>query len=124
MWKYGCPTRPVWSDDGLEEERGEDASSVECYEHNVDNFAIEVVGQNWSSEVISLFLEDWEVGRVALSCHLSMDLLCQEMENVFKEGSESLDCPCSLCSECQRSSLVEVTAAKHLSHRGRALTTR
>ena len=37
------------------------------------NLAVEVVGQNWSSEVISLFLEDWEVGRVALSCHLSVE---------------------------------------------------
>ena len=43
------------------------------------NLAIEVVGQNWSSEAISLLLIDWEVGQVALSCHLSMDLLCQEM---------------------------------------------
>ena len=25
-------------------------------------------------------MEDWEVGRVALSCHLLMDLLCQEHE--------------------------------------------
>ena len=32
--------------------------SVEYYEHNVDNLAIEVVGQKWSSEVISFFLED------------------------------------------------------------------
>ena len=46
----------------------EDASSVEHYEHNVGNLALEVVGPNWSSEVISFFLEDWEVGRVALSC--------------------------------------------------------
>ena len=65
MWKYGCPKSQVWSDDGLEEDRGEDASSVEYFQHNVDNFAIEVVGQNWSSEVISLFLEVREVGRVA-----------------------------------------------------------
>ena len=28
--------------------------------------------------------EDWEVGRVALSCHLSMDLLCQELITVFR----------------------------------------
>ena len=69
---------PVWSDDGLEEERGEDTSSVEYYEHNVDNLAIEVVGQ---SEVITLFLDIREVGPVALSCHLSMDLLCQEMRD-------------------------------------------
>ena len=65
MWKYGCPKSQVWSDDGLEEDRSEDASSVEYFEHNVDNFAIEVVGQNWSSEVISLFLEVREVWRVA-----------------------------------------------------------
>ena len=38
--------------------------------------------QNWSSEAISLFLEDWEVERVALSCHLLMDLLCQEMRGM------------------------------------------
>ena len=37
MWKYGCPKSPVCSDDGLEEERGEDTSSVEYYEHNVDH---------------------------------------------------------------------------------------
>ena len=60
MWKYGCPKSQVWSDDGLEEERGEDTSSVEYYEHTVDNLAIEVVGQNWSSEMVSLslFLEE------------------------------------------------------------------
>ena len=27
--------------------------------------AIEVIGQDWSSEVVTLFLEDWELGRVA-----------------------------------------------------------
>ena len=43
MWKYGCP---IWSDDGFEEERCEDASSVECFEDNVDNLAIEDVGKN------------------------------------------------------------------------------
>ena len=73
---------------------------MEYHEHNVDNFAIEVAGQNWSSEVISLFLEDWQVARVALSCHLSVDLLCQEMRDVCKGSSESLDFPRSLCSEC------------------------
>ena len=42
-------------------------ASFEDYEHNVGNLAIEIVGQNWSGEVISLFLQDWEVGRVALA---------------------------------------------------------
>ena len=49
-----------------------------------------------SSEVISLFLEDWEVEPVALSCHLSMDLLCHEMRYACKGGSESLGSPRSL----------------------------
>ena len=68
MFRNGCPKSPVCSSNDWA--GSEDASSLEYYEHNVDNLAIDVVGQNWSSEVISLFLEDW----VALSCHLSMDL--------------------------------------------------
>ena len=107
MWTYDCPKSPVWSGDGFEEERSEDTSSMEYHEHNLGNIAIEAVGQNLTNEVISLFLEDWEVGLVASSCHLSMDLLCQEMRDACRESSESLDYPRSLCSEFQSSSLVE-----------------
>ena len=64
---------------------------------------------NWSSEVISPFLEDWEVGRVASSCHLSMDLLCQENETCMQGELRGLESPRSLCSECQRRSLVELS---------------
>ena len=39
-------------------------------EHTVDDLAIEVVGQHWTNEAISLSTEDWEVGRVPSSCHL------------------------------------------------------
>ena len=60
MWKYCYPKSLVWSGDGFEGEGSQDTSSVGYYEHNVDNLAIEVVGQSWSSEVISFFLEDWE----------------------------------------------------------------
>ena len=65
--------------DGFEGKRSEDTSSEEYSEQSVENLAVEVVGQNWSSQVISLFLDDWEVGQVALSCHSSMDLVCQEL---------------------------------------------
>ena len=109
MWTYGCPKSPVASGEGNKGEKSEDTSSEEYYEHNVDNLAIEVVGQHWSSEGACLFLEVWEVGRVALSCHLSMDLVCQEMKDVCKGSSESLDSPRSVCSECQGSSLVELS---------------
>ena len=90
MWRYGCPKSPVWSSNGVEWAGSKDASSLEYHKHNVGNLTIEVVRQNWSSEVISLFLEDWEVGRVALRCHLSMGLLCQEMRDACWESSESL----------------------------------
>ena len=49
--------------------------------HNNECRAIEVIGQDWSGEVVSLFFEDWELGRVALSCHMAVDLFCQEMRD-------------------------------------------
>ena len=89
----------MWSRNGVERAGSEGISSSKHYEHNVGNLAIEVVGQNWSSEVTSVFSEDWEVGRVALSCHLSMDLVRQEMRDACRGSSESL---CSDCLEGRR----------------------
>ena len=116
---------PVWSDDGLEGERGEDASSVEYCEHNVDNLAFGVVGQNWSSEVIPFFLEDWEVGRLASSCHLSMDLLCQENEGCVQGELRVSGFSSFLVFGVPKMlSGGIVTAAKPFSQRGRSVTTR
>ena len=88
-------------------------TSFDCeeYEHNNECRAIEVIGQNWSSEVVALFLEDWELGRVALSCHMAVDSLCQEMRDTGWESPEPLGCPWSV-----------VAANKHFSQRGRAAT--
>ena len=85
----------------------------EC-EHDNECRAIQVVGQDRSSEVVALFLEDWELRRVALSCHVAMDLLCQEMRDECWESSVSLGSPLLLCSQCQSSSLVELS--QQLSH--------
>ena len=59
MWKYRCPKSPIWSSpcstsvtSGDEEEYG----------HNNECWAIEVIGLDWSREVVALFLEDWELG--------------------------------------------------------------
>ena len=57
--------------------------------------------------MVALSLEDWELGRAALSCHMTMDLLCQEMRDVCWDSSESLGSPCSLCSRCLEDSLAE-----------------
>ena len=58
--------------------RCETSLRSEVYEHNNECRAVEVIGQTWSSEVVALILDDWELGRVALSCHMTMDLLCQK----------------------------------------------
>ena len=72
MWRHGCPVSP--------ERFSSCSTSVtfcggEEYEHSNECGAIQVVGQDWSSEVAVLFLEDWELGRVVLSCHMAVDLL-------------------------------------------------
>ena len=62
------------------------------YEDNVDCRALEVIGQDWSSEVVLLFL-DCDLAREALICHMALDLLCQEMQEACQES------PLSHCTE-------------------------
>ena len=54
--------------------------------HNVESLALSVMVQDQSGEKISLFLEDWELARVALSCHIALDMLCQEMPESWLLG--------------------------------------
>ena len=71
----------LWSSGGDDWAGSESTSSFEEYEHNVESLAPEVVWLKSSGEVVSLFLEDWEPGRVALSCHMARTFLCQEVED-------------------------------------------
>ena len=92
---------------------------MEYYEHNVDNLAIEIV----RSEVISLFLEDWEVGWHKLP--LVNGPFVPRNEGCVKgelgvSGFSSL----LVFGVPKKFSGGIVTAAKNFSHRGRALTTR
>ena len=74
-WRNGCPKKalcgaataligqavsPEWISSGPTSEAD---GGFEFCEHSVGSMAIEVIGQDRSSEVISLFLEDWEVWR-------------------------------------------------------------
>ena len=111
MWRHGCPMSPEWISSCSTSE----TSCGEEYGHNNECRAFEVIGQDWSSEVVALFLEDWELGRVALSCHTAVDLLCQEMRDACWVSSESLSSPRSLCSQCQRSSPQELSQQQSLS---------
>ena len=101
MWRHGCPESPEWISSCS---ASETSLGCEVYEHNNECRAIEVIGQDWSSDVVALFLEDWELGRVALSCHMTMDLLCQDRRDACWDSSESLGSPCALCSQCREGS--------------------
>ena len=79
----------MWSGGGDDWAGSEGTSSFGKYEHNADNLALEVIGQNWSGEVVSLFPEDWEPVRVALTCHIAMDHLCQELRDACWVSSKS-----------------------------------
>ena len=74
------------------------SSSSSC-EDNVGNDALFVIGLQGSGDTIALFLQDWEVAKVALSCHIALDMLCQEMHEVerrrvwFGWGRKWMACP-------------------------------
>ena len=70
MSRLGGSRNPFW--------KGDEGSWTgnECTSY----YTREVIGQDWSSQVVSLFLEDWELARVAVCCHMALDLLCKEMK--------------------------------------------
>ena len=100
------PIEPCLEQRGFDGAGIEGTSSFEFYEHNVGNHAVGVIGQDWSSEVVALFLEDWEPGRVALNCHMTVNLSCQELRDACWDCSESLGSSCSLCSQCREGFLA------------------
>ena len=55
------PRLPLWKED-VSCFGNEITLGYEVYQHNNECRAIEVVRQDWSSEVVALFLEDWELG--------------------------------------------------------------
>ena len=65
-WRNGCPKSPDWDSDVVSWTESEGASSFDQYEHNVESLALDFLGQNWSGEKISLFLEDWEFAKSSL----------------------------------------------------------
>ena len=76
-------------------------------EHNVGNVSLEVVKQGWSGWLVHLFLEDWELARVAVSCHLAFDLLCQEMQVAWQLWY------CCQCCHCESLSYLGRAATVH-----------
>ena len=78
-WKMGCQISPMWESEGEVWSEDESVSSSGSREGNVCNDALHVIGLQLSGCKISLFLQDWELAKVALSCHVPLNMLCQEM---------------------------------------------
>ena len=58
-------------------------SSSDSLESNVCNEALHVIGLYGPGDKISFFLKDWELAKVASSCHMALDMLCQEMQEAW-----------------------------------------
>ena len=74
----------MWESEGEAWSEDEDVSSSASREGNVRNDALHVVGLYRPGEEISLFVEDCELAKVALSCHVALDMLCQEMHEAWQ----------------------------------------
>ena len=61
---------------------GSSVSSSSSSGNNVGNDALFVIGLHGSGDTIAIFLQEWEVAKVALSCHIALDMLSQEMHEV------------------------------------------
>ena len=62
--------------------KGGSQASDDDQADNVSNEALCVIGLHGSGDKIFRLLQDWEVARVALSCHIALDMLCQELHEV------------------------------------------
>ena len=65
-----------------ESEASKDEQADSPSENNVGNGALFVIGLRGSGDVTALFLQDWEVAKVALSCQKALDMPCQELHDV------------------------------------------
>ena len=50
--------------------------------HVFRNCALHVIKLYGPGDKVSPFLKDWELARVALSYHIALDMMCQEMHEV------------------------------------------
>ena len=98
----------MWESEGEAWSEDENVSSSGSREGNVCNDALHVIGLYGPGDKISLFLQDWELAKVACSCHMALDMLGQEMHEAWQLG-DATERPA-------------VTACVLSSHRGRAVT--
>ena len=70
--------RMMAEEDSWRMNSGSSFSSSSSSENNVGNGALLVIRLHGSGDAIALCLQDSEVAKVALSCRIALDMLCQE----------------------------------------------
>ena len=108
-WKMGCPKSPMWESEGEAWSEDESVSSSGSREGNVCNDALHVIRLYGPGGKISRFLQDCDLAK-GMSCHMALDMLCQEMHGALVAGLPLPKCP--LLSQLE----------KPFSHRGRDVT--
>ena len=74
-WRFGFPKSPMWESEGEAWSEDESVSSRVSGEDNVCNEALHFIGLSGPSDQVSLFLQGWELAKVALSCHTTRGIL-------------------------------------------------
>ena len=82
-WNLGCPKSPMWESEGEAWSEDGSMSSSGFRGGNLSNEALHDIGLYGPGDKISLFLKDWELAKVALSCHMALDMLCKEIHEVW-----------------------------------------
>ena len=62
---------------------GRKVSLLVALEKAMCNDALHVIGLHGPGGKISLFLKDWELAKVAFSCHMALDMMCQEVHEAW-----------------------------------------
>ena len=82
----GCPKSQMWDSGDEAWSEDECVSSNGSREGNVGNDALHVIGLYGPGDKISLFLKDWDLAKVALSCHMALNMVCLEMHEAWWRG--------------------------------------
>ena len=69
----------MWESEDEARSEDESVSSGGSREGNVCNNALHVIGLYEPGDKFSFFLQDWELAKVTFSCHMALDMLCQEV---------------------------------------------
>ena len=81
--KMDCPKSPMWESEGEAWSEDQSVSSTASCKSNMCIDALLVVGLRGPGDRISLFFKDLELAKVALSCHVALDMLCQEVHEAW-----------------------------------------